>query len=99
MRARACRNSFPENVQRSTLNVQRSILFWTWALSVRRLLPVISPQDGRALRSSLQRWYRRQRRDLPWRRTRDPYALLVSEFMLQQTQVATVQSYYYEWLK
>jgi A/G-specific adenine glycosylase len=36
-------------------------------------------------------WYRRQRRDLPWRRTRDPYAILVSEFMLQQTRVAVVE--------
>ena len=33
---------------------------------------------------------RRRRRDLPWRRTRDPYAILVSEIMLQQTQVARV---------
>ena len=32
-------------------------------------------------------WYARNRRDLPWRRTRDPYAILVSEVMLQQTQV------------
>jgi len=36
---------------------------------------------------------------LPWRRTRDPYAILVSEFMLQQTQVATVLPYYNEWLR
>jgi A/G-specific adenine glycosylase len=47
----------------------------------------------------LLRWYRRHGRDLPWRRTRDPYAILVSEFMLQQTQVATVLSYYNEWLR
>lgn len=44
-------------------------------------------------------WYRRQGRDLPWRRTRDPYAILVSEFMLQQTQVTTVIPYYYDWLR
>src|SRR5712691_9795412 len=44
-------------------------------------------------------WYRRNGRDLPWRRTLDPYAILVSEFMLQQTQVATVLSYYNEWLE
>lgn len=36
-------------------------------------------------------WYRRHRRDLPWRRTRDPYAILVSELMLQQTRVAVVE--------
>src|SRR5947209_15822210 len=39
-------------------------------------------------------WYRRGHRDLPWRRTRDPYAIWVSEVMLQQTQVATVVPYY-----
>jgi A/G-specific adenine glycosylase len=39
-------------------------------------------------------WYRAGHRDLPWRRTRDPYAIWVSEIMLQQTQVATVIPYY-----
>ena len=48
---------------------------------------------------ALTNWYRRNRRDLPWRRTCDPYAVLVSEFMLQQTQVATVIPYYHEWLR
>jgi len=45
------------------------------------------------------RWYRENGRELPWRQTRDPYAILVSEFMLQQTQVATVIPYYREWLR
>jgi A/G-specific adenine glycosylase len=40
------------------------------------------------------RWYRAHRRDLPWRRTRDPYAVLVSEVMLQQTTVTAVEPYY-----
>jgi A/G-specific adenine glycosylase len=39
-------------------------------------------------------WWSRAARDLPWRRTRDPYRVLVSEFMLQQTQVARVAEYY-----
>ncbi len=39
-------------------------------------------------------WYRREKRRLPWRSTRDPYKILVSEFMLQQTQVSTVIPYY-----
>jgi len=60
---------------------------------------MISPNNIRAFRGSLLRWYRRYGRDLPWRRTRDPYAILVSEFMLQQTQVATVIPYYNEWLR
>jgi A/G-specific adenine glycosylase len=45
-------------------------------------------------RRLLLRWFRRHGRDLPWRRTRDPYAVLVSEIMLQQTQVARVQDYW-----
>ncbi|HVD56494.1 MAG TPA: A/G-specific adenine glycosylase [Thermoleophilaceae bacterium] len=48
--------------------------------------------------SVLLRWYERERRDLPWRRTRDPYAILVSEVMLQQTQVARVVPRYEAWL-
>ncbi|MBA2242388.1 MAG: A/G-specific adenine glycosylase [Chthoniobacterales bacterium] len=53
----------------------------------------------RAFRTRLLGWYRGAGRDLPWRRTRDPYAILVSEVMLQQTQVATVIPYYSEWLR
>src|SRR2546430_12603605 len=45
---------------------------------------------GRAVRRRVLGWYSRHRRDLPWRRTRDPYAVLVSEVMLQQTQVSRV---------
>src|SRR5436189_5133377 len=60
---------------------------------------MISPNNIRAFRGSLLRWYRRYGRDLPWRRTRDPYRILVSEFMLQQTQVATVIPYYRRWLR
>ncbi|MFH1800560.1 MAG: A/G-specific adenine glycosylase [Candidatus Omnitrophota bacterium] len=51
------------------------------------------------LSRSLLRWYSRHKRDLPWRHTRDPYKIWVSEIMLQQTQVATVISYYKRWLK
>ena len=60
---------------------------------------MICPKNTRAFRGSLLWWYRRHGRDLPWRRTGDPYAILVSEFMLQQTQVATVIPYYDEWLR
>ena len=48
--------------------------------------------------SRLLRWYARERRDLPWRHTRDPYAILVSEVMLQQTQVARGSARYEAWL-
>jgi A/G-specific adenine glycosylase len=49
---------------------------------------------GRRLRA----WYRRNARDLPWRKTRDAYQVLVSELMLQQTQVSRVVDYYGEFL-
>jgi A/G-specific adenine glycosylase len=53
--------------------------------------------------SSVQRklrdWFSLHGRDLPWRKNLDPYAILVSEFMLQQTQVATVIPFYERWLK
>ncbi len=44
------------------------------------------------------RWYRENARDLPWRRTSDPYAIWVSEIMLQQTRVETVIPYYQRWM-
>jgi A/G-specific adenine glycosylase len=47
----------------------------------------------------LRRWFARNARDLPWRRTRDPYAVLVSELMLQQTQVSRVVTRYGEFLE
>jgi A/G-specific adenine glycosylase len=47
----------------------------------------------------LRAWYRRHARDLPWRRTRDPYRVLVSELMLQQTQVSRVLEYYAPFLE
>lgn len=48
---------------------------------------------------ALLTWYRRFGRDLPWRRTHDPYAILVSEVMLQQTQVDRVVPRYERWLR
>src|SRR5512140_1417330 len=50
-----------------------------------------SRQVSTRLRAALLAFYRRHRRDLPWRRTTDPYAVWVSEIMLQQTQVETVR--------
>jgi A/G-specific adenine glycosylase len=54
--------------------------------------------DTRWLRRRLLDWYRGNRRDLPWRRTRDPYAIWISEAMLQQTRVETVIPYYVRFL-
>ena len=51
------------------------------------------------LAAKLAAWYSTAKRDLPWRRTTDAYAITVSEVMLQQTQVVTVIPYYERWLK
>jgi A/G-specific adenine glycosylase len=56
--------------------------------------PAIRPLAIQSFRRKLLHWFSRHARDLPWRRTRDPYAVLVSEFMLQQTQVSRVAEYY-----
>ena len=56
------------------------------------------PKARRLFRTRLLRWYRRNGRDLPWRLTDDPYHILVSEIMLQQTQVDRVLPKYAEWL-
>ncbi len=53
----------------------------------------------RRVRRRLLAWYRRAARDLAWRRTRDPYAIWVSEVMLQQTQVATVEAYFERFMR
>jgi A/G-specific adenine glycosylase len=57
-----------------------------------------SPEARQRFRRMLLGWYRRNGRDLPWRRTSDPYHILVSEVMLQQTQVDRVVPKYHEWL-
>lgn len=51
-------------------------------------------QTKMMFRRRLVAWFRKHGRDLPWRRTRDPYRIVVSEFMLQQTQVSRVEEYY-----
>jgi A/G-specific adenine glycosylase len=62
-------------------------------------LTIPAPPDRRRFRQRLLAWYRRHGRDLPWRRTDDPYHILVSEIMLQQTQVDRVLPKYAEWLR
>jgi A/G-specific adenine glycosylase len=54
---------------------------------------------SRLVQEALLSWFAAEGRDLPWRETRDPYAILVSEVMLQQTQVARVVPRYLEWLE
>ena len=57
------------------------------------------PKNALAFKRRLLRWFRIQGRELPWRQTRDPYRVVVSEFMLQQTQVRRVQFYYPRFLR
>ena len=59
----------------------------------------MSTSDRAWIRRALGAWYRKNRRDLPWRRTTDPYAIWVSEAMLQQTRVAVVIPYYERFLR
>jgi A/G-specific adenine glycosylase len=61
--------------------------------------PLPSARRTRALQQRLLAWYADNRRDLPWRRTTDPYAVLVSEIMLQQTQVPRVTPRFIAWLE
>lgn len=59
----------------------------------------VTPSKRAEIKRSLLAWYRRERRDLPWRNTTDPYRVLLSEFMLQQTRVETVVPYYRRFLR
>ncbi len=58
----------------------------------------IPRQDISRIQKKLLKWYEENKRDLPWRQTSDPYRILVSEVMLQQTQVKTVIPYYQKFL-
>jgi A/G-specific adenine glycosylase len=66
---------------------------------VSRSLPPATRGRTAEFRRRLLAWFARHGRDLPWRRTRDPYAILVSEMMLQQTTVAAVVPYFERWME
>ena len=61
--------------------------------------PSLLPASKKLLGKALLFWFGERKRDLPWRKTRDPFAIWVSEIMLQQTQVATVIPYFERFLK
>jgi A/G-specific adenine glycosylase len=67
--------------------------------SRRRAKPLPAAGERQAFRRRLLTWYDRNGRDLPWRRAANPYQILVSEIMLQQTQVDRVLPKYREWLE
>jgi len=61
---------------------------------------LLKPKEQKKFLSKLLAWYKLDgRHDMPWRKTKDPYAIFVSEFMLQQTTVSTVRPYYERFLK
>ncbi|MGH7245331.1 MAG: A/G-specific adenine glycosylase, partial [Candidatus Levyibacteriota bacterium] len=60
---------------------------------------MISPKEVRDFQKKILSWFAKNKRDLPWRKSRDPYNILISEVMLQQTQVPRVIPKYNEWIK
>jgi A/G-specific adenine glycosylase len=68
-------------------------------LSPSQQIAVLSRGAAASLVHHLIQWFEANARDLPWRRTRDPYPIWISEIMLQQTQVATVINYWERWMK
>ncbi len=65
----------------------------------KRYRPRLDAHKVQAFQARLLAWFQENGRDLPWRRTRDPYKILVSEVMLQQTQVERVREYYGRFLR
>ena len=61
--------------------------------------PIVNEEYQRSFPLKLLRWYKKNRRDLPWRNISDPYKIWVSEIMLQQTRVAYVLAYYKKWIR
>ncbi len=57
------------------------------------------PSTTKQIQSKLLLWFKKNKRDLPWRKTKDPYRIWISEIMLQQTQIGTVIPYYEKFLK
>ena len=55
--------------------------------------------SSNTLQKKLLAWYEKEKREMPWRNNLNPYRILVSEFMLQQTQVKTVIPYFERWIK
>ena len=64
------------------------------AIAMKPPQAMLTPEERRALRRRLLRWFDRNRRQLPWRADRDPYHVWISEIMLQQTRVAVVRDRY-----
>jgi A/G-specific adenine glycosylase len=68
-------------------------------IKIKYTLRQVMPINNQDIRRKLLTWYDKTKRNLPWRKTKDPYKIWVSEIMLQQTQVKTVIPYYERWIK
>jgi len=81
----------------------RVYLGWTYSTYITIVLSVlgktVDQKRARAIGRALLAWYAKHRRELPWRKSQDPYAVWVSEMMLQQTQVSTVIPYFRTWME
>lgn len=66
---------------------------------MREMQSILPPATARHAVRAILRWFGQHARDLPWRRTRDPYAIWVAEVMLQQTRVTTVNPYWQRWMQ
>src|SRR5258708_5103566 len=92
---------------RRNLNKMNHLLLWSIFMIPASVAPppgsryheVLTVPAAASIRRALLAWYTRSKRDLPWRRTTDPYAIWISEVMLQQTRVAAVLPYYERFLK
>src|SRR5262245_26770554 len=97
--APACRRTIPSRRRRRfACRCGARVTYYGTVPRRPRTLPMPDPALRRWFRRRLLAWYGRHGRSLPWRETRDPYRILVSEVMLQQTQVDRVLPKYHEWL-
>jgi len=78
----------------SSISVETQLAASGTTTAPSRVSPAISVKDLGRFRRALLRWYDQHRRDLPWRQSRDPYRIWLSEIMLQQTRVAAVLDHY-----
>lgn len=72
---------------------------YTYMAESKKSAGTVSRERARAIGRALLAWYAQHRRELPWRQSLDPYAVWVSEMMLQQTRVATVIPYFQRWMQ
>ncbi|MEP7053124.1 MAG: A/G-specific adenine glycosylase [Pseudomonadota bacterium] len=88
-------SAHPARYNRGAHGVRR----YTYMAASKKAADAVAQRRARAIGRALLAWYAQHRRQLPWRQSLDPYAVWVSEMMLQQTQVATVIPYFERWMQ